>query len=129
MPGAGFTAHSAGRLGVLFLSGPHRAILKTTLAISGAKWIYVLIAKTNRRMARMAKARKGYPREQDFTLVLTGINEISPEAENALFEAGCDDATLSSRCGGVYLTFSRTAGTLKDAILSAIQDVRKARIG
>jgi hypothetical protein len=46
-----------------------------------------------------------------------------------LFEAGCDDATLSVRCGGVYLTFSRTAAALKDAILSAIRDVTRAKIG
>lgn len=67
--------------------------------------------------------------EHDFTLVLTGITELTSEAENALFEAGCDDATLSVRSGRPYLTFSRTAPSLKDAILSAIRDVRKAGIG
>lgn len=67
--------------------------------------------------------------EHDFTLVLTGITGVTEEVENALFEAGCDDATLSVRSGRVYLTFSRVAATLKDAILSAIRDVRKAQIG
>jgi hypothetical protein len=68
-------------------------------------------------------------REHDFALVLTGITELTREAEEALFEAGCDDATLSVRSGRVYLTFSRSAPTAKDAILSAIRDVRKANIG
>jgi hypothetical protein len=68
-------------------------------------------------------------REHDFALVLTGITELTQAAEDALFEAGCDDATLSVRSGRVYLTFSRTAPTLKDAILSAIRDVKKAKIG
>lgn len=67
--------------------------------------------------------------EHDFALVLTGIIEVTPEALDALFEAGCDDATVSVRSGRVYLTFSRTASSLKDAILSAIRDVRKAGIG
>ena len=67
-------------------------------------------------------------REHDFTLALTGINEITTEIEDALFEAGCD-ATLSVRSGRVFLTFSRVAPTLKDAILAAINDVRKANIG
>jgi hypothetical protein len=67
--------------------------------------------------------------EHDFALVLTGITELTSEAENALFEAGCDDATASVRFGRVYLTFSRTAPALKDAILSAIRDVRRAGIG
>ena len=68
-------------------------------------------------------------REHDFTLVLTGTSELSSAVEDALFEAGCDDATLSVRFGRMFLTFSRTAPTLKDAILSAIQNVKKAAIG
>jgi len=68
-------------------------------------------------------------REHDFVLVLTGVPELDSRVEDALFEAGCDDATLSVRCGRTFLTFSRTAATLKDAILSAIRDVKKADIG
>src|SRR5438552_190382 len=56
--------------------------------------------------------------EHDFALVLSGINELTPEVENAFFDAGCDDATLSMRCGRAYLTFSRSAASIKDAILS-----------
>jgi hypothetical protein len=68
-------------------------------------------------------------REHDFALVLTGITELTSEAEDALFEAGCDDATLSLRFGRVYATFSRCALSRRDAILRAICDVRKANIG
>ena len=67
--------------------------------------------------------------EHDFALVLTGIAELSSEAENALFEAGCDDGTISVRFGRIYMTFSRNAACLKDAILSAIRDVQSAKIG
>jgi len=67
--------------------------------------------------------------EHDFTLVLTGFTRLTERVENALYEAGCDDATLSMRCGRPYLTFSRVAPSLKEAILSAIRDVRKAGIG
>ncbi len=65
----------------------------------------------------------------DFTLVLTGITELAPEAEDALFEAGCDDATISVHSGRVFLTFSRVAPSLKEAVLSAIRNVKKANIG
>ncbi len=75
------------------------------------------------------ETRTDCEREHDFALVLTGITDLTPEAEDALFEAGCDDATLSVRFGGAFLTFSRSASTLKDAILSAIRDVRRAGIG
>jgi hypothetical protein len=65
----------------------------------------------------------------DFSLVIDGLSELTRKAEDALFEAGCDDATLSIRRGHLYAEFSRTAPSMKDAILSAIRDIRKARIG
>jgi hypothetical protein len=73
--------------------------------------------------------QKARAREHDFTLVLTGIKDLTEEVESALYEAGCNDALLSIRCGRPFLTFSREAKTLKDALLSAIGDVRKANIG
>jgi hypothetical protein len=73
--------------------------------------------------------RQACDREHDFTLVLNGITDLTPEVQDALFEAGCNDATLSMRSGRPFLTFSRTAPTLKDALLSAINDVKKANVG
>jgi hypothetical protein len=67
--------------------------------------------------------------EHDFVLVLTGISELSEEMENALFDAGCDDCTISLRSARVFLTFNRTADSMEMAILSAIRDVRRANIG
>lgn len=68
-------------------------------------------------------------REFDFALVIDGITELSEPVMNALFEAGCDDATFSVQYGRVYAEFSREAASLKDAILSAINDIRKANVG
>jgi transcriptional regulator with XRE-family HTH domain len=68
-------------------------------------------------------------REYDFALILTGVTELTAKVEDALFEVGCDDATLSVQYGRAWMEFSRTAPSLKDAILSAIRDVRKAGIG
>lgn len=61
----------------------------------------------------------------DFALLISGVSELSSEIENKLFEAGCDDATLSIQYGGARLDFTRSAANLKDAILSAIRDVSK----
>ncbi len=68
-------------------------------------------------------------REYDFTLLLDGISELNAELENALFEAGCDDATINVRFGRVYLMFSREAASIKDAVISAIRNVGSAAIG
>jgi transcriptional regulator with XRE-family HTH domain len=69
------------------------------------------------------------PREYDFALVLNGVPELTTEVENALFSAGCDDATFSIQYGHLYAEFSRVESSLQDAILSAIHDVQTARIG
>lgn len=68
-------------------------------------------------------------REYDFALVVSGVPALTTEVENGLFNAGCEDATLSIQYGLLYVEFSRTAKSLKDAILSAIHDVHKADIG
>jgi hypothetical protein len=68
-------------------------------------------------------------REYDFSLILSGITELTEDQAEALFAAGCDDATPSVIYGRVWLEFSRAAASYKDAVLSAIRDVRRANIG
>jgi hypothetical protein len=65
----------------------------------------------------------------EFVLVLTDVPELTDSMLDALFEAGCDDSTPSVQSSRVYLRFTRMAPSLKDAILSAIRDVRTANIG
>lgn len=67
--------------------------------------------------------------EYEFDLVLTGVDGLGRDQEDALFEAGCDDATIGVKSGRVRLSFARAAPSRKAAILSAIRDVRKANIG
>jgi hypothetical protein len=67
--------------------------------------------------------------EHDFALIVDGVSELTQAVEDALFVAGCDDATLSIRYGLLYLEFSRVAKSLEEAILSAIHGVRGAGIG
>lgn len=67
--------------------------------------------------------------EFDFTLLVDGPDDISEELEDKLFEAGCDDATISVSGGRLSITFARVAESLKEAIVSAIKDVRRADVG
>ena len=69
------------------------------------------------------------PGSHEFILVLSGVKVLDERVVNALFEAGCDDATPSLRFGTVSLTFAREAGSLRSAILSAVRDVMRAGIG
>jgi hypothetical protein len=67
--------------------------------------------------------------EYDFALILTGITELTPGIAEGLLEAGCDDGTIAMRSGRPFITFSRRAPSIKDAILSAIENVRNANVG
>lgn len=78
----------------------------------------------------MPAARKKNVRETHrFTLVLEGARVLSAEMHDALFEAGCDDALLGSRDGALFLDFDREAGSLPEAISSAIHNVENSGIG
>lgn len=65
----------------------------------------------------------------EFTLILSGITEVTDEAADALFEAGCDDGSFASRDGVAFVIFHREAEALREAIDSAIADVGKAGFG
>ncbi|MBI1831391.1 MAG: hypothetical protein HYR84_08075 [Planctomycetes bacterium] len=64
-----------------------------------------------------------------FTLVLSGISEITPELADGLYEATKGDIELNLRDGIAYLEFERSAPTLRQAITSAIDDVEGAELG
>jgi hypothetical protein len=61
-----------------------------------------------------------------FTLMLSGVDELTPEMADAIFAAGCHDATPWSREGCVAIGFDREAESLGDAIGSAVKDVQRA---
>ena len=63
-----------------------------------------------------------------FTLILSGVPDLSEKVVDALYEAGCDDALVGMRDGVVFLDFDREADSFKDAVLSAIADVEGAGI-
>ncbi len=62
----------------------------------------------------------------EFTLVLGGSLELTEEIADELFQAGCDDGTPGTSGGVFSIDFHREAGSLEEAIRSAIRDVRSA---
>jgi hypothetical protein len=61
-----------------------------------------------------------------FTLILSGVHEITPEVADTLFRAGCDDGTPASRNGVAFVDFSREADSLREAVDSASDDLSRA---
>ncbi len=57
-----------------------------------------------------------------FSLILTA-EEVTDEEADKLYEAGCDDGSILSRDGVTMVQFDRDAGTLDEALASAIRDV------
>ena len=58
-----------------------------------------------------------------FTLIVSGFSELTHLVEDAIFEAGCDDALLGVRNGVAFLEFDREASSPREAVLSAIRQV------
>ena len=59
-------------------------------------------------------------RIHEFTLLVEGADLQSDAAQNALFEAGCDDATIGVTAGVQHLHFDREARSLAAVLVSVI---------
>lgn len=66
---------------------------------------------------------KNFMNTYNFTLILSDSRQQIDNLEDLLFEAGCDDATLSMSNGVTYLEFDREAEQFSIALDSAIQQV------
>jgi hypothetical protein len=64
-----------------------------------------------------------------FTLVLSGVAEITPELADALCEATQGDIELNMRGGVAFVEFERKADDLREAITTAIREVEEAAVG
>ena len=62
----------------------------------------------------------------EFQLLLAGVDEMTEEIADALYEAGCDDGTPFSTEGLVAIGFTREGSSLEGAVRSAVVDVQKA---
>ena len=62
----------------------------------------------------------------EFDVVLQGVGDVTDDAADALFAAGCDDGTPASSDGTAWIHFDREASSLEDAIRSALAQVRSA---
>lgn len=58
-----------------------------------------------------------------FTLILSGVSEITSELADTLYEATGGDIEFNMRDGIAYLEFDRTGVSLRDAVTSAITQV------
>jgi hypothetical protein len=65
-------------------------------------------------------------RVYDFRVALAGEHDLTADVADLLYEAGCDDASVWSEGPTMYLDFHREAGSLGDAIGSAIKTVEAA---
>lgn len=67
-------------------------------------------------------------KEHEFTVILAGVDVMTEDLSNRLYEAGCDDGSPYSSQGVAGVRFHRQAATLEEAIRSAVSDVAKAGV-
>lgn len=66
------------------------------------------------------------PRIHEFTVLVKGADLLEEENLNALFDAGCDDATFGQAQGVYYASFDREADTFVKAVATAIEGIERA---
>ena len=64
-----------------------------------------------------------------FTLILSGVAEITSELADSLYGATGGDIEFNMRDGVAFLEFDRKANSLRDAITSSIAQVEGAGVG
>ncbi len=64
-----------------------------------------------------------------FTLILSGVAELTPALADALYAATQGDIELNLRDGVAFVEFERAAATLREAITTAIREVEQALDG
>lgn len=64
-----------------------------------------------------------------FTITIEGADVMAATAQEALFEAGCDDATFGVSDGVQTAEFDREAADFAEAVASAIKAVELAVAG
>jgi hypothetical protein len=62
-----------------------------------------------------------------FTVVLAEVKELTPDLADALYQV-FDDGTAGSSNGEVTIDFHREASSFRQAVQSALKDVRKATL-
>jgi hypothetical protein len=62
----------------------------------------------------------------NFTIIAAGVDHEAEDFEDRLFDAGCDDATISVQKGAIVLEFSRASRNFTHALVSAVKDVQRA---
>lgn len=63
-----------------------------------------------------------------FRLVLKNVDEKTPNLEDCLYKAGCDDALVNFRNGTVYLDFDREDISFEQAVIQAIRNIESSPI-
>jgi hypothetical protein len=64
-----------------------------------------------------------------FTLILSGVAEITPELADALYEATEGDIEFNMRNGVAFMECEREGESLQDAVTSVVRAVEEAEVG
>jgi hypothetical protein len=62
----------------------------------------------------------------EFSIIASGLDPEAEDFADRLYNAGCDDATISFQKGYIILDFARDADSIDGAICSAVECVERA---
>lgn len=101
---------------------------KTKPASETAEQIEIRKLREIIELNKLDVVSKDVMKSYNFQLVLSGVNIDTPNLEDSLFEAGCDDGLLCSYGQTVYITFTRESPFYESALFSAITDIENSSL-
>lgn len=96
------------------------------MILPGKGWLLLLFTEYEKISD---EKQRGIMALYNFTLTLSGVTHETEGLEDALYESGCDDALICAYGNSVYIEFDREAGSLDEAISSAVNNIESADIG
>jgi len=102
--------------------------IKPKSTVMTAEQIEIIELKKLIELNKLDSVTKRILKTYSFQLVLSGVNMHTPNLEDSLFEAGCDDGLLCSYNQTVYITFMRESSSFEGAVLSAIHNIESCSL-
>jgi transposase-like protein len=102
--------------------------IKPESTLMTAEQLEIIQLKKFIELNKLDSVTKEVLKTYSFQLVLSGVNIHTPNLEDSLFEAGCDDGLLCSYNQTVYITFMRESSSFEDAVLSAINNIESCSL-
>jgi hypothetical protein len=92
--------------------------------VNASRWIHPRTTNPQKRQPMPSLEERAM--RYSFTVRVSGLSTDAYHYENALYEAGCDDALIAVIDDTIFVDFDREATSFEEAVRSATLNIEKA---